>query len=165
MRRGIIALITGSVVLVGGMLQASAASALDAPDEIGAPAVIESMLAAVPGGVLIDETRAVWPTLGMELVVAEGAPTSRAAVAAAAVGLCPSGRVCAFDQTATAGARLSWTSCDASFPVGTFTVRSIADARSSGYAQARYGTTVRATASAGNWANVYGTVSRIVCVS
>ncbi len=125
------------------------------------------MLEAVPGGVVIDEYHAVWPDLEMEMTVAPAESEAYAArsAALAAVGACATGKVCAVSLSATNGSKLSWGTCNTSFPVGTFTVRSIADARSSGYVQAKYGTTVRATAYAGGWSNVYGTVSRISCVS
>lgn len=155
-----------ALCLIGlGMLTAPSASAADS--ELQADPTVLEMLEAVPGGVLLSETHAIWPETGMELVVPSSTTGLSAArsVAAQSVGLCPAGRVCAFDQTATAGARLSWSTCGTAFPVGSFTVRSIADARSSGYVQAKYGSTVRATAYAGDWTNVYGTVSRINCVS
>ncbi|GAB3598992.1 peptidase inhibitor family I36 protein [Microbacterium tumbae] len=169
MKRSLAAALAAALLALGALLTAPAASASE--DERVDPAILE-MLEAIPGGVVLSETHAVWPELGMDLVVPSSSAsssariaTARSASALAAVGACPSGRVCAFSQAATAGSRLSWTACDTSFPVGSFVVRSVADARSSGYAQARYGTTVRGTANAGHYVNVYGTVSRVTCVS
>ncbi|MGW8483615.1 hypothetical protein ACWGJP_10775 [Microbacterium sp. NPDC055903] len=128
---------------------------------------VQEMLDAIPGGIALSSTHAIWPELGMDLVIVPASASLDASSLAllAAVGACPSGRVCAFSQAATAGSRLSWTTCDTSFPVGTFVVRSIADARSTGYAQAKYGTTVRGTASAGSFTNIFASVTRVSCVS
>ena len=103
---------------------------------------IAAVMAEVPGGVLLDEFHAVWPETGMEMEVPNPA-------APFAVGGCATGYVCVFDAANASGAKISWSSCG-NPSVSSFTVRSIANARSSGYAQARYGTTVRATANAGS---------------
>lgn len=119
---------------------------------------IAAVIDAVPGGVVIDADHAVWPELGMEMTAAD-------AVSTYAVGPCATGRVCAFSGLNMSGSMLSWSTCGATFPISAFTVRSIADARSSGYLQARNGTTVVATANAGASANVYSTVTNVRCVS
>ena len=144
-----------------GILSTPAASAAEDPPRTD-PRILE-MLEAIPGGVAVSATYAVWPELGMDMIV----PSSSAvgSVAARSVVSCPTGRVCAFGATGASSANgmLSWTSCNTSFPVGTFTVRSIADARSTGYAQARSRTATLATAYAGEWKNVYGTTYRVSC--
>ena len=167
MKRAITAALAGAAFLIAGVLGAPAATAAAATPITPDPQ-ITAMLEAVPGGVVLDEYHAVWPGLDMEMAVAAPQAESSAArssAALASVGACASGKVCAFSLSGTNGAKLSWGTCNTSYPVGTFVVRSIADARSSGYVQAKYGTTVRATAYAGNWTNVYGSVSRISCVS
>lgn len=165
MKRAITTVMVSAALLLAGAFGASGAAAAEAPEP---DPQIAAMLEAIPGGVVVDAHHAVWPELDMEMTVA--APRdesfgSRSSAAIASVGACATGKVCAFSLSGTNGAKLSWGTCNTSFPVGTFTVRSIADARSSGYVQAKYGTTVRATAYAGSWTNVYGSVSRIACVS
>lgn len=165
MKRTGIAGIVG-LILVAGAVFAPPAAADDGgitPD----PQIAE-MLAAVPGGIAVSEYRAVWPELDMEMTVPQPASrsassTSSLAVTAAAVGTCATGRVCAYSLNGMAGSQLSWSSCNTSFPVGSFEVRSIANARSTGYMQARSRTATLATANAGQWKNVYGATYRISC--
>ncbi|WP_243225833.1 hypothetical protein [Microbacterium sp. CIAB417] len=167
MKRSITTVLVGAALLMAGAVAAPMAAAAD--DRIEPDPQIAAMLEAVPGGVVLDAYNAVWPELDMEMTVEPARPSGLAerssVTALSSVGACASGKVCAFSLSGTNGSKLSWGTCNTSFPVGTFTVRSIADARSSGYAQAKYGTTVRATAYAGGWKNVYGSVSRITCVS
>lgn len=118
---------------------------------------IAAVMAEVPGGVLVDENHAVWAELGMEMETPEDA-------APFAVGGCSTGYVCVFDSYNAQGAKISWSTCS-NPTVSSFTVRSIANARSTGYAQARYSTAVRATANAGAYANVYASVNNVRCVS
>ncbi|WP_349427811.1 hypothetical protein [Microbacterium sp. LWS13-1.2] len=79
-------------------------------------------------------------------------------------GGCATSNVCVFDGYGAQGAKLSWSSCG-NPTVAAFTVRSIANDRPTGDAQARSGTTVHATAHAGSYANVYGAVNTVRCVS
>lgn len=118
---------------------------------------IAAVMDEVPGGIIIDDRHAVWPDIGMEMLV----PSP---IAAFSVGACATGKVCAFSGYNTSGAQLNWSTCS-TFSISAFTVRSIADARSTGYLQARNGTTVVATAKAGALANVYGTTTNVRCVS
>ncbi|MFB7250901.1 hypothetical protein [Microbacterium sp. NPDC056234] len=166
MKRAITTALAGAAFLIAGAFGAPAAAAEQRAVEPDPQ--IAAMLEAIPGGVALDAYNAVWPELDMEMRVAATQADSfaaRSSAAIASVGACATGKVCAFSLSGTNGSKLSWGTCNTSFPVGTFTVRSIADARSSGYVQAKYGTTVRATAYAGSWTNVYGSVSRISCVS
>lgn len=150
---------------VGGLLgtlmlgaPAFADDGADAGDRVD-PLILEVM-AEVPGGVIIDARHAVWPRLGMELVTAD----QRSAVSTASVGSCATGTVCVYTGPALSGAKLSWSTC-AILPIpSSFSAKSIADARSGGYAQARNGATVLATAPAGGWANVNGTSTNVRCV-
>lgn len=117
---------------------------------------IAAALEDLPGGVVIDATHAHWPELGMTIDVP---PSSEEK----AVGSCATGNVCAFNGTGLSGTRVSWSSCGTYAPG--MTVRSIANARSAGYAQARSSSgSVLATAIAGSWANVSGTVADVRCV-
>lgn len=129
------------------------------------PAMAESIepdvayaLAVVPGGEVIDTRTAYWPDLGMTLTV----PDSRLRDA---IGSCPNGSVCAYKGAGLTGTRLSWTTCTVhSTTALNASPQSIADARSTGYLQARYGTTVVATAIAQSWDNVASTSTNVRCV-
>jgi hypothetical protein len=126
---------------------------MTAPDDLHFD--IAAALENLPGGVVIDATHAHWPELGMSIDV----PTEDDK----AVGSCATGNVCAFNGTGLSGTRVSWSSCGTYSPG--MTVRSIANARSAGYAQARSSSgSVLATAIAGSWANVSGSVADVRCV-
>lgn len=110
-----------------------------------------------PGGVIIDYWNAAWPELDMTFTVPS-------AVSRAAIGNCASGRVCAFNGYGASGSYLSWGSCGShSTAALSGSVRSIANARSSGTLHARNGTTVVASAGPGATTNVYATVTNIYC--
>ena len=125
--------------------------------DLPADASVLDAVQAVPGGVIVDAHTAVWPELSMTLTVPSVAALS-------AIGTCPHGSVCVFSGSSLTGARLSWTSC------GTYStaalrspVRSIADARSTGRAEAKTGATVLATAFAQSWNNVAGNADSVAC--
>lgn len=107
---------------------------------------VEYALEQVPGGIAVGERVAYWPELDMTLEVQ--------AVAARAVGTCATGSVCAYSAANRGGTKLQWGSCGTHSTAAIATVGSIANARSSGTLNARQGTTVRASASAGSSANV-----------
>lgn len=110
-----------------------------------------------PGGVVVDYWNAIWPEQHMTLTVPRD-------IGRAAVGSCANGRVCAFNGQRLSGAYLSWTSCGShSTAALSGSVRSIANARSSGTLRARNGTTVIASATANSWMNVYGTTTNVYC--
>lgn len=156
------------VAVLAGVLLAGALTSPAAADDDGAAVVdpqIAEMLAEVPGGVLIDPSHAVWPELGMELEVPVIAASNRSSsLSAASVGSCATGNVCVFSGYSLGGARLSWGTCGIHSIPTSFTARSLAHARSSGYTQARSGTTVVATAYVNGWANIYSYVSNVRCV-
>lgn len=118
---------------------------------------ISAVMADVPGGILLDRNHAVWPELGMDM-------ETPGTVSLFAVGTCATGSVCVFDGYGAQGAKITWRSCG-NPSVSSFTVRSIATARGTGYAQARAGNSVRATAYAGSFANVCGSVDNVRCVT
>lgn len=144
-------------LLLSGVLSLPQAASASTSD-VSAEPRIAAVMAEVQGGVLLDANHAVWPELGMAM---ETPPDGTSPFA---VGGCVTGYVCVFDAANAAGAKISWSSC-ANPTVSSFTVRSIANARLSGYAQARYGTTVRATANAGAYANVFSSVNNVRCVA
>ena len=109
----------------------------------------------------VDGNHAVWPRLDMELEV----PTaSQRSLSASSVGPCPSDRICLFSGYSLGGTMLSFGTCGIHTVPSTFSARSLAHARATGYTQARNGTTVIATAYAGGWANIYSTATNIRCV-
>lgn len=120
---------------------------------------VAAMLEEVPGGVVIDATHAVWPELDMELTV-----RAESGVAARSVGSCATGKICAYNATSLGGSALSFGSCGVSAVPSSFTVKSVANARSTGSVQARNGTTVLKTVYAGSWSNVTGTVTNLRCL-
>lgn len=143
-----------AVLIAGGSVPANAAESTGEQDPL-----ITAMLAEVPGGVVVDETRVVWPRLDMELEV----QPERAAFAFA-VGSCATGRICAYNAVSLAGSRLSFGTCGNHPIPSPFTARSVANARLSGSVQARNGSTVVATVYAGNWTNLGGAVNNLRCV-
>ena len=155
--RAWLAAIGAAVAVLTGVLGAAQSASASTSEEVVPEPRIAAVMADVPGGVLLDENHAVWPELGMAMETPAG-------VGLRTVGGCATGNVCVFDGFGAQGAKLSWSSCGTP-TVSAFTVRSIANDRPTGYAQARSGTVVRATAYAGNYANVYGAVDNVRCVS
>lgn len=155
--RIVVAVIIG--VLIAGLTAAPASA--ETTDGIDVDPLVAEMMAEVPGGVLLDADNAVWPELGMELSVPSASTRS---MSTASVGSCASGRICAYSGQNLSGSSLSFSTCGIHSIPSSFTTRSLANARSSGYVQARNGTTVLATAWAGGWTNVYGTTTNLRCV-
>lgn len=154
-RAATLAVIAGLALSFVAGPSASATTGTDATD----PQIL-AVMAEVPGGVLIDARHAVWPALDMILTV----PNEGSLMTLLSVGGCATGRVCAFASPSLGGAILSWGTCGYHAVPSSFVVRSIADARLTGKAQARSGATVLATANAGAWANVTGTADNILCL-
>lgn len=152
--RVMLSLLVAAVFAIGSVpAVANAAEPVGDPD----PQIAE-MLDAVPGGILIDSNHAVWPELDMEMTVPRASD-----VAARAVGGCATGKICAFNAYFADGSALSFGTCGIHSIPSNFTVKSVANARSSGTAQPRNGTTVLATISAGTYQNTSGTVTNIRC--
>ncbi|MFJ6531153.1 hypothetical protein [Microbacterium sp. NPDC091662] len=148
------AIVLGLLVTLG----ATPAMAAGPSDREVDPAVA-AMLDEVPGGIVVDATRAVWPDLGMELQV-----IGMSSVSARTVGGCATGKTCAFNLASLGGSILSFSSCSVNAVPASFVTRSAANARASGYMEPRNGSTVLATIYAGNWSNVSGTVTNLRCV-
>ena len=148
-----------AAVVVGVMIALGAGPAGAAvQDEPELDPQVVAMLEEVPGGVVIDATHAVWPELDMELRVV---PAS--GFAARSVGACATGKICAFNATSLGGSVLSFGTCTTHAVPSSFGTKSVANARSSGYVQARNGSTVLKTVYAGGWSNVTGTVTNLRC--
>lgn len=154
--RAVLSAVILAIVLAASVPVAASAST---PDEVDPQ--IAQMLDDIPGGVLVDAHHAVWPALDMEVT----APQAVRGFGARAVGGCATGRICVYSGSSLTGLAVSWGTCGTlGVPAG-FVVRSLADARASGYAQARNSAgSVLATASAGGWANVGGAATTIRCV-
>lgn len=150
-----------STLIVAGMLVLAApAVAHAAPRPEPVDPGIAQMLRDIPGGVLVDSRHAVWPALDME-AVAPGA----AGASSRAVGTCATGRICAYSGGTMSGTSVSWGTCGTLPVPSSFIPRSLANARTSGYAQARNsGGGVLGTANAGSWVNVSGTATTVRCI-
>ena len=153
--RSLIAATAGVVLALGAVSSASAAPS--APVDIDPQ--IAQMMDEVPGGVVIDAQHAVWPDLGMELIVPSSMPNARATV-----GTCQNGLVCLYTGYSLSGTILTFNSCGIHSVPSSFSARSLAHARSTGYTQARASATVLATASVGGWANIYGATTNVRCI-
>lgn len=134
----------GALAMLAILALVGAPSPVSAEDTVLVHPDIAYALIAEPGGVATSWSTAEWPALGMTMTV----PVARS------VGTCDTGFICAYSGAGQAGSRLDWTSCGSKSTAALLTVGSIANARSSGTLQARQGTTVRASATAGNAANV-----------
>lgn len=117
---------------------------------------VEYALEAVPGGIALSDTAAVWPTLGM-ILEAESAVHR-------AVGSCATGTYCAYAQSGLRGTKLTFTICTSVSTAALQTVGSIANGRTSGNVRARNssGATL-ATAAANSSANVGGGTTSLLC--
>lgn len=123
---------------------------------------IAAALEQIPGGVVIDANHAYWAEWDMDVRV-----PSSSRLMLRSVGTCATGKICAYTSAALVNMYISWGTCSASLPIpnsSQYPVRSFANARSSGFAQARNGSTVLATANAGGWANISATPTSIMCV-
>lgn len=150
MKPRILALLAVMTLLLGISSPAHADDSSPHPDVVYA-------LSAVPGGVLLDDATVVWPALGMTLSAETG--TSRS------VGSCGTGLFCAYSGTDQSGTKLSFSACTTVSTAALSSVRSLANARSSGSVQARNSSgTVLATAVAGSAVNVGGTTVSLRCI-
>lgn len=149
----VLATIAALVMAVGGALSANAAEPATAEDPL-----ITAMLEEVPGGVVIAENRVVWPELDMELIVQTDSAAHRRAVRN-----CATGRICAYDALSLGGSALTFGTCGDHTIPSSFSAKSLANARTSGHVQARNGSTVLSTVSAGAWNNVAGGFTSLRC--
>lgn len=145
---------------LGAMLTLVVTPAQAAPqgDDTVDPEII-AMLEEVPGGVIIDSTHAVWPALGMELSIRSVSTRS-----VRSVGSCATDRLCAYSAGALGGNKLTFSLCSVNTIPSTFIAKLVANARGTGYVQARYGSATVATVNAGSWANLGAAVNNLRCV-
>jgi len=131
-------LVVGAFVL--GLAGFGALPAVAAP----APATtvqqqIDDVMVRYPGGVQVSETTVSWEDGAILLTLAS--PTGRA------IGSCATGSYCAFSATNYGGTRLAFTGCSATTTSNSLsalggTVRSVANARTSGTVRAMNGTVI-----------------------
>ncbi|MFB8190787.1 hypothetical protein ACFC14_15815 [Microbacterium sp. NPDC055988] len=149
-----------AAALLGMTMTLGAAPAMAAAeDDREVDPLVAAVLDEVPGGVLIDGRHAVWPKLDMELTV-----PAATGVASRSVGSCTTGRICAYSSTSLGGGALTFGTCAVHAIPSSFTVKSAANARSTGSVQVRNGSTVLKTVAAGSWSNVSGTVTNLRCL-
>lgn len=141
--------------LAATLLLVATPTAADASTDELHPDVVYA-LEALPGGVAIGTHQAVWPELGMELTASSRFARS--------VGSCATGSYCAYSGSGLTGTRLAFTICTTVSTAPLRTVKSIANARSSGMVQARNSAgQVLATAFANSSASVSGTTVGLRC--
>jgi hypothetical protein len=155
-RRYVVAITAATITLATA---STASAATDPTTGIVIDDEVAYALEMEPGGYATGEHTAYWPDLSMTLESSQ----AHAATPRAAVGSCASGSVCAYSGYGLAGSKLSWTTCGSHPTTALSSVKSIANARSSGTLQARNGTTVVASASAGGQANVTQPVTNVYC--
>ncbi|PRB15500.1 hypothetical protein [Microbacterium sp. MYb62] len=149
-----------AAAVLGLVLTFGAAPAMaSVPDDRDVDPLVAAMLEEVPGGVLLDANHAVWPELDMELRV-----PSASGISARSVGTCATGKFCAYNASSLGGGSLTFGTCAVHSIASSFTVKSVANARASGYVQVRNGTTVLSSVNAGTWGNVSGSVTNLRCI-
>ena len=144
------------VTLVFSLVSVTGAAAASRSDDLD-PRIVYA-LKAEPGGVVIGEHQVYWPHLEMTLTLPEYGPRGLSTQ-------CPVGTICAFLLTNEGGTRLTWGACGTYPTTALPTVGSVASARPTGSVQARNGTTVVATASAGNFVNVFAATNNVRCIA
>lgn len=153
MKKQIGALVAAAGLCFSVLLGAPAALASDASlDER-----VEQVLRDFPGGVRISENAVAWEDGDIVLTL----PTPGARFA---VGSCETGKFCAYGGANLSGGKLTFSACKASnstAPLGT--VRSFANARSSGTVYAYNGATSVDWVGAGSWDNTSATITRLGC--
>lgn len=143
------------------IMSASAAPALaDETSASGTPTVYD-ILAANPGGTIIDERTISWQN-GTIVLTLESGRNARA------VGSCATGSFCAFNGANLSGSRLAFSTCDSTFSTTQLLggVKSVANARSGGTVLGQNSSSTNLmTVAANTWANAPGAVVKLRCVS
>lgn len=135
--------------------QAAASASASAPDDTEL-SDIEYALEAVPGGIALSDSHAVWPALGMTLTA--GSPAARS------VGSCATGTFCAYTGSGLSGTKLAFTVCTNVSTAALRVVASIANGRISGKVHAKNASgSVLGTAVANGSANVPPGTTSLLC--
>ncbi len=157
MRRASTTVLAG---LVGIIIAMTSAPAVATPSGGAEPdPQITAMLEEVPGGIVIDARHAVWPELAMELTVFADRGRS-----ARSVGSCATNKICVYNGVSLGGtSALTFSTCSNHAIPSSFSAKSLANARTSGFVEGRSGSTVLATVYAGSWSNVPSGVTSLRC--
>lgn len=140
-RLALLAATTAAALTLGGALSASAASSGETMQER-----VDRVLLDHPGGVQIAPNEVSWENGAVVLTLA---PTD--GIAPLAVGSCASGSYCAYNGSGLSGSKLTFSTCGTYSTTALGTVRSIANARTSGYVDAKNSSgSVLATISSGS---------------
>ena len=151
-----IAALVGTVALLMALTAVPAQAAQTATRQ-AVQQQINAALTATPGGEQTSANTVEWNDGDIILTVASNLSTQ-------AVGSCATGYVCAYSSTNLLGTKLSFGSC-ATYSTSTITVRSVANARSSGTVRGKNnaGTTL-VTVTAGNHDNSTPTgITQVTC--
>lgn len=145
------------------LLAAGMALAIAAPTSANPPTMqdrIDYVIATHPGGVQIDWNEVAWENGDVTLTLS----TEETSASRAAVGSCASANYCIYSGSNMLGSRVTFSSCGPHrVNMLGAPVRSIANARSSGSVQAKNGSTVVKTVSAGAYSNLTATTTTIGC--
>lgn len=117
---------------------------------------IETVIATY-GGEQIAPNQVSWDDGDITLTLSTGTTTR-------AVGTCATGKFCAYSQLNQQGSKLTFTTCTApnsTSPIGS--VRSVANARTSGTVTAYNGSAAVLTVAAGRTTNTGATITRLGC--
>ncbi len=118
---------------------------------------IASAMAALPGGVLISPNEAEWPKLGIRFEVPS--------VTTFSVGSCATGTTCAYRNANLGGAKATFYGCSTWSTTAFGSVGSVANARTSGWAEVRNSSGgVITTVGYGTWKNVGAGTTSIACL-
>ena len=157
-RKAAIVIVTAVLLILGGE---SAAHADPGDDDLQAQ--VDSILAEHPGGTQTGPNTIEWEDGTIELTLEMDGYASRS------VGSCATGTYCVYNGLALTGSKLAFSTCaSANYSTAALpgTVRSVADAESSGYVQAKdSGGSVLATIFAGtSLSNAPAGITQVRCV-
>ena len=159
-----LAVLAAAGALALALLAPASAIAAHADDTSELQARVDAVLAEFPGGTQTAPNEIIWGDGAVILTLA----ADEGLITAKAVGSCATGYYCAYSGYNLSGSKLSLSTCNTTQSTSALSiVRSIANARSSGYVQGKNSSgTVLATVSAGgSLAYASTNITRLTCVS
>ena len=145
-----------AATLIGLLVLAFGIAAPAHADEPDLHPDIAYALAALPGGIPTGTTSAEWPDLGITYTIETRS--------ARAVGTCATNLICAYRTAGLGGAKVTFSGCSTWSTTAFGGVGSVANARTSGWANARNSSgTVLKHVPYGTWADVPAGVTSIAC--
>lgn len=149
------------LAVVGAILIAMSGATVAHAEDSALQARIDAILAAHPGGVQTAPNEIEWQ--GGDVTLTLDVP----GLSPFAVGSCATGKFCAYDGASLTGAKLTFTTCTTHSTAALGSVRSLANARSSGTVQGLSGLgAVLTTVSAGGRVNSAPTgIEKVRCNS